>query len=279
MNIEEFKSKIFSENTSEVYSALNFIEENPVNDFGEILVQKLQQEKNIFIIVKILEIVAKIKNAEIIKKVFYIFRDNDDNYIKATLVKILTNFSEKEFVNYIKECLYHKDSRVRANAVEVCEKSNMKEFIPVLVNLLKDSNSRVKINAARALYYFGDKRMLRVFEKLLDTNDTYIQESVVHTLYVINNNESYEILKRFFLKTKNERLLLKLLDIFGYIGKEDLLPEIRKLSINFNKKIAELAEYAMSGIISRKEPGVKCGKCGAVNNSISKFCGSCGNKI
>lgn len=279
MNFDKIKEKLFSEDDSDVFTALSNIENNPDEGYGKILLERIKKEKNNFIVIKIMEIASKIESDELIEGIFRNLKNTKDEYIKATLIKLLSNSTEKDYKEFIKTNLFNQDDRVRANAVECVENLKMKEAVPDLVKLLKDNSARVKINAAKALYRFGDERMLKVFEKLLYSKDRFVGESVLHTLKVIGGEKTYAILKDFLDNCKNERLTIKLLDIFADIGKEDVIHLIRQRTTGHNPKVQESAQFAIKRILKRQNDIKRCSSCGSVSKAGMKFCGSCGKSL
>ncbi|MGM0606835.1 MAG: HEAT repeat domain-containing protein [Candidatus Muiribacteriota bacterium] len=280
MNLKEIEKKIFSSDSREVYSAINYIEAFPLKfNYNNLLIEKLKKEKNIFVIIKILEIARKILNEELFMSCFNILKNNQDEYVKATLVKTLSFSKSKKYNQFILANLKSDDPRVRANSVDAVENLKLIQNISCLIELLKDEDPRVRINAARAIYIFGDNRMLKIFKKLLTVNDTYIQESVLHTLDILNTKETFSLMKNFFDKTNNERLILRLLDIFSKTADDSILPLIRKHTANFNKKIAESAEFCLESILKNKNKFKICSDCRNKNPRESSFCGGCGKKF
>jgi predicted amidophosphoribosyltransferase len=63
------------------------------------------------------------------------------------------------------------------------------------------------------------------------------------------------------------------------IGDENVIPDIRKKMMSYNKKIAEMCDYTISKIISKGKEKILCGVCGKKNENNVKFCKYCGNKL
>jgi|GEM_PF-5496458 len=279
MNFEEVKEKLFSDDDSDVFVALSFIEKEPDEGYSNILLKRIKNEQNDFIVIKIMELASKIASSELIDGIFRNLKNTKDEYVKASLLKLISNSREDKYKEFIRMNLFNKDDRVRANAVECIEMMKIKEAIPDLVKLLKDNSARVKINAARALYRFGDERMLKVFEKLLYSKDRFIGESVLHTLKILGGEDCYNILKEFLANCRNERLTIKLLDIFSDIGKEDIIHLIRQRLSGQSPKVQESAEFAIKRILKRNQDIKRCKSCGTVSRAGMKFCGTCGKSL
>ena len=132
MNEERLKKDLFSEEQEKVFETLFFFENNPehLGIVKDEIIKKLQLEDNIFIIIKILETVKKSQDKEIIFKVFKVLKDSDDEYIRATLLRVLSVENRDEYIEYIVGCLKDSDHRVRANAVETLEVMGLKSTIP-----------------------------------------------------------------------------------------------------------------------------------------------------
>ncbi|MCK9224390.1 MAG: HEAT repeat domain-containing protein [Candidatus Muirbacterium halophilum] len=281
MNEEQLKKDLFSKEQDKVFETLFYFENNPehIGVVKDEIIKKLEIENNIFIIIKILETVRKSADKEIIFDIFNILKESSDEYIRATLLRVLTVEKRAEYINYIVKCLKDSDHRVRANAVETLESMGLKNTIPEIAYLLKDSSPRVKISAAKALYSFGDKRMLKVFEKLSSGSDVFVNESVIHTLWQINDNKTFELLVNIFRTTKNERLIIKLMEVFSNIGTKEIIPEIRKLTVSFNKKIAENATICLNNILENQTKKKYCEVCKKEFPESQNFCGLCGREL
>ncbi|MFW5782838.1 MAG: HEAT repeat domain-containing protein [Candidatus Muiribacteriaceae bacterium] len=279
MNDKNIRGRLFSEKDSDVFRAIEEIKENPDDENKNLIIRKITEEKNIFILIKLLELIKTWEDCWLIGEIFPILQNSGEEYIRASLVKAVAECPEKKYDDYILRCLDDPDPRVRANAIECVEIRGMKETIPGLVKLLKDTSPRVKINAARALFEFGDKRMLQVLKKLIETKDHFIAESAIHTLSEIGTTESLNILAEHLHKNTGDRTLLRLLSVFAEKGDEKIIPAVRKLSLSYNKRISEAAEYTMRKILDRKDEEQVCRNCGEKSPAGQKFCGSCGKKL
>ena len=121
--------------------------------------------------------------------------------------------------------------------------------------------------------------MLKVFEKLSSGSDVFVKESVIHTLWQINDNKTYDLLLSIFHSTKNERLIIKLLEVFSYIGTKDIVSEIRRLTVSFNKKIAENASLCLNKILENQKKKKYCEVCDKEFPETQNFCGLCGREL
>lgn len=281
MNEERLKKDLFSDDQEKVFETLFFFENNPehIGIVSSEIIEKLKVEKNLFVIIKILETIKKSMEKELIFKVFNTLKDSEDEYIRATLLRTLIVEKREEYIRYIIQCLEDSDHRVRANAVETLETMGIKQTIPRIAKLLKDSSPRVKISAAKALYTFGDTRMLKVFEKLSAGSDIFVRESVIHTLWQIRDAETTDLLIEIFRHTKNERLIIKLLEVFSDIAPKEIIPEIRKLTVSFNRKIAENADICLNRIVESQKNRKFCKYCNREFPVNQNFCGLCGREL
>jgi HEAT repeat protein len=124
----------------------------------------------------------------------------DDEFRRATLVKIFAHFATAEMAHYIVTYLDDTDDRVRANAIEaVCflkERGAINsDFVVknILVSMC-DPNSRVVANAVRSLYLCGVVSVISVLREMLLSNVNAVRDAARHAvtyfpdgLFVLNS--------------------------------------------------------------------------------------------
>lgn len=124
----------------------------------------------------------------------------DDEFRRATLVKIFAHFATADMAHYLVTYLDDTDDRVRANAIEaVCflkERGAINsDFVVknILVSMC-DPNSRVVANAVRSLYLCGVVSVISVLREMLLSNVDAVRNAARHAvtyfpdgLFVLNS--------------------------------------------------------------------------------------------
>lgn len=112
----------------------------------------------------------------------------EDNFKRATLVKVLAHFASSDMAHYIVSYLDDTDERVRANAVEAICFLKEREAVGsdfVVKNLLVsmcDTNSRVVANSVRALYAAGVVSVISVLREMLLSNTESVRDAARHVV-------------------------------------------------------------------------------------------------
>ncbi len=165
-----------------------------------------------------------------------------DNFVKATLVKALARLGGVDEIKYIVKYLDDEDPRVRANAVEALEIVNLPEIVKYLIPKLQDPEPRVRANVVRVLTKFGRDDVLEELEKMLLSND---DKKVRTAFFTIKNLDFPELAE----------LILKIADKLKDKYREELIEILEKYSVTNSKvkwKLLELKE-AENNEISEKQ--------------------------
>jgi HEAT repeat protein len=112
---------------------------------------------------------------EVLHILLKILERTGNDYIKATIIKILGYKKDKDLLLTLSQFLKDEDPRVRSNTVEAIERIGSKEGIKLLVPLLQDEDNRVKATVARALGKFGEEEVYTVLSQMLDSFELWMR--------------------------------------------------------------------------------------------------------
>ena len=138
---------------------------------------------------------------------------SDDNRVRATAVKLLGGFKNRESVRALLEAILDMDRRVVANAVEGLGETGMRVLANVVVPLLKHPSGRVRANAVRALWMLGYPKVAAVLRDMAEDRDEAMRLSALWTMGEIDHPESRRLLKELAASDPSDRVRSKAAEI------------------------------------------------------------------
>lgn len=121
-----------------------------------------------------------------------------NEYVIATVVKVLGKFGDSRAIPLIKPFLGHYDSRVRANTVEALGYIQVPEVYELVEGLLIDEDNRVRANVAKLLWKKDKLRVLEKLREMLKSGEEWMLDSAIYSLGEIAATESRDILLKIF---------------------------------------------------------------------------------
>jgi HEAT repeat protein len=178
---DELVDFLEDENENVRISAIEAIKNIGSNEGVEPLLQALA-DPNHWIRVKIVETLGIIGNKNLTNILSQFLQGEENEKVKATIIKVLGKLGGEEMVPIIVSYLSDKKERIRANAVEALGKIGNLNLSSKLSKLLKDKNHRVKANAAEALWKFGDEVGFETLKEMFFSEDDWMRASAAFCL-------------------------------------------------------------------------------------------------
>ncbi len=162
-DIENFKAWLLNPNLEKRLQALKNVYDNPPQVILPVISERLKDEK--------------------------------DERVIATIVKLLGKIGGVEQINTIRKFLSHDDLRVRANAIEGLEFIGSEKIIPFIAPFLNDLDNRIKANAVKALAKFSSVETLSVVGAMMRSDHLWMRDSAIFALSHIATEEAVNMLK------------------------------------------------------------------------------------
>ncbi len=229
----------------------NFIE--LMKSFEE-YVQSQTTDKTTNEIVEMIYKYGKYNQPEITRHLLQILNLNPNNYIKATIIKILGFKNDSDIIISLTPFLNDPDPRVRSNTVEALERIHNPESIRLIVPLLQDTDNRVRATAAKVLSTFGEENVYNHLSEMLNSFELWMRESAVHALSQIKTTQA----KYLLLKTLNdnsEGIKIKVIEALQNYPDSDVLKHIEVLTRSKETNICTKAFEVMKQIQLALEKG------------------------
>ncbi len=119
-----------------------------------------------------------------------------NEYVIASLVKVIGRLGGDDAVEVLKPYLKHPDSRVRANTVEAIRLSGREGRFEILSPCLEDTDARVRANAIQALARVEPKRTQKIIKTMIRSSITGDRLAGVKCLEDIGSSGSVTLLKK-----------------------------------------------------------------------------------
>lgn len=191
------------------------------------------------------EIILLFKNTdreELLSDFLKLLKKEKNEYIRATLVKIVGKIGKYKVFKDLLPYLEDSDARVRANTIEALwfciNNKNKSKLYDIIVNLINDDNMRVKINAITFIWHINKKEALNKLINLLYTKDKLIFNAIK---YAFIKNIDKDTLKRLFKELIGSPRSIKelIINIINDISHKE--PDLIKTQlIWFNKELREI---------------------------------------
>lgn len=131
---------------------------------------------------------------KLLRPLLDMLKTEKNEYVIATVVKVLGKFGDSRAIPLIKPFLAHYDSRVRANTVEALGYIQVPEVYELVVGLLVDEDNRVRANVAKLLWKKDKLRVLEKLREMLKGGEDWMRDSAIYALSEIASTESRDIL-------------------------------------------------------------------------------------
>ncbi len=137
-----------------------------------------------WIVINVLEILSRLKDAEVIPSLVGQFKIVRDHRLKAIIISSLGLFGESQLLPIFEEGLKSFDTRIQANAVEAISLLRIPEIDlkRKLKRFLTHPNNRVKANAAVALYSTEPDKVREELELMISSKDVPTRRSAAYVL-------------------------------------------------------------------------------------------------
>lgn len=191
---------------------------------------------------------------EVVKHLLQILNTNPNNYIKATIIKILGYIKDTDIVIALTPFLNNPDPRVRSNTVEALERIHNPETIRLIIPLLQDADNRVRATAAKVLSSFGEDSVYSHLSDMLGSFELWMRESAVYALSQISTNQAKFLLIRT-LNDNSEGIKLKVMDALRNFPESDVLHNMELLTHSKDTAISTKASEVMKLIQLDMEKG------------------------
>lgn len=155
-----------------------------------------------------------------------------DIFIKASLIRILGEIGTPNLIDALEKYQIHSEPRIRANAIESMVKlqiKNKEELVKRIIPCVHDENNRVSSTALKELLSLGETRFVPYLKLLLKGTDTNRKssaiwvvgelglvefvEDVVFSLYS-ENYQVHSIAERVLIKFKDKALPILFENLF-----------------------------------------------------------------
>jgi hypothetical protein len=150
--------------------------------------------------------------------VMELINDTDTN-VRATAVKIIGLFGNRDAIKILISALDDPDERVRANAIEAFEKIGDPVFSSILLPFVKDPDNRIRANAVKALWRLGVKEVKNVLEDMLEDSDEDMRLSAVWAIGQIRYDGSRDVLVKAISREKSRKVREKITGILATFSK------------------------------------------------------------
>ena len=217
-DMENFKIWILNPNPERRLQALKNIYDNPPQVVLPVLSEKLKDEK--------------------------------DERVIATLVKLLGKIGGVEQINVIRKFLSHDDLRVRANAIEGLEFIGSEKIIPFIAPFLNDLDNRIKANAIKALAKFSSVETFSVVAAMMRSDHLWMRDSAIFALSHIATEEAVNMLQTL-LNDPEKSISSRAMQTLLKIGSPSALKFIDDFRAQ-NKESAKTSNVQMRSVM--KEP-------------------------
>ena len=217
-------------------------------------VQSHTTDKTTNEIVEMIYKYGKYNQLEVTKHLLQILNINPNNYIKATIIKILGFKNDSDIVISLTPFLNDPDPRVRSNTVEALERIHNPETIRLIIPLLQDTDNRVRATAAKVLSTFGEENVYNHLSDMLNSFELWMRESAVHALSQIKTNQAKFLLVKT-LNDNSEGIKLKVIEALQNYPDSDVLKNIEVLTRSKELVISTKATEVMNIIQLAMEKG------------------------
>lgn len=185
--ITESKLSIFNNKPKEVQTNVNSINNKILRDTisgGD------QKEK-----IEALKEIDKLNNKSFLPFLLERLNAENDNFVIASLVKLIGKFGNEDQIKTLSLFLNHQDKRIIANTIEGLEAIGTKEIIPLIVPLVYDNDNRVKANAAKLLSKFGEANVNKILHEMINSDEIWMRDSAIFALSQIADKDSIDLIE------------------------------------------------------------------------------------
>lgn len=120
--------------------------------------------------------------------------EEQDPFVIATMVKLIGKNGGPEQIDIIKKYLTHEDLRIRANAIEGLEMIGTEKIIPFVVPFLNDLDNRIRANAVKAMSKFSMDETFNVLRAMIKSEHLWMRDSAIFALSQINSDSAIDLI-------------------------------------------------------------------------------------
>ena len=133
---------------------------------------------------------------EIVHRLANLLKMEKNEYVIASLVKVIGRLGSETAVDILKPYLTHEDNRVRANTVEAMDMTRSNRRFEILSPCLDDKDARVRANAVMIISRVDPKKTRKIIETMIRCSSTSDRLVGVRCLEDIASPASIKLLKK-----------------------------------------------------------------------------------
>jgi HEAT repeat protein len=175
--------------------------------------------------IQAVQLIMKGEHRECLGAIVSRLREEDDNWVVASLIKAVGYLGTSSQVPVIQPYLEHSDPRVQANAVEALEAIGDSLVVALLLPMLKKKDHRVRANAVKAIYRYDREEAFAVIRELAVSEKAWHRDGSLHCISVLEDDSLYPLVLDMYQSELDVPLRKKEKEFLQKVGIH--IPEVR----------------------------------------------------